>query len=436
MILQYRNHPSIVLWGVRINESVDNDEFYKRTNAIAHELDPTRQTSGVRYLEKSNLLEDVYAFNDFSHNGETPGCRPKSKVTTDMGKSFLISEHNGHMFPTKSFDSWKDRQEHALRHARVLDAAMSDGEHAGAFGWCMFDYNTHKDFGSGDRICYHGVMDFFRNPKLASALYASQGESGDVLDIGSSFDIGDYPGGQAGEAYIFTNADEVKLYKNGNYVTTFKPGAWKGLPHGPIAVDDTIGDLLRSQEGFTGSKEKLMRECLVATGKYGMSNLPLSYKLKLGYAMVRYKMSFQDGVELYGKYIGNWGGEATKWRFDAYRGGRLVKSVTKAPGSRLHIEALPSQTELNEDSTYDMAAVRIRVLDDYGNVASFAQLPIELDAEGSIELIGPRTVTAEGGMCGTYVKSVGKEGNGKLSIKAAGIEAVEIDFKAKIKEGE
>ena len=38
MILQNRNHPSIILWGVRINESVDNDAFYTRTNKIAHQL--------------------------------------------------------------------------------------------------------------------------------------------------------------------------------------------------------------------------------------------------------------------------------------------------------------------------------------------------------------------------------------------------------------
>lgn len=27
MVIQYRNHPSIILWGVRINESQDDDEF-------------------------------------------------------------------------------------------------------------------------------------------------------------------------------------------------------------------------------------------------------------------------------------------------------------------------------------------------------------------------------------------------------------------------
>ena len=80
MILQNRNHPSIILWGVRINESVDDDAFYTRTNQIAHQLDPSRATSGVRYLEKSHLLEDVYAYNDFSHNGVTPGAKPKKEA--------------------------------------------------------------------------------------------------------------------------------------------------------------------------------------------------------------------------------------------------------------------------------------------------------------------------------------------------------------------
>ena len=122
MVLQYRNHPSIVLWGVRINESLDDDDFYRETNALAHSLDPSRQTSGVRYLEKSHLLEDVYAYNDFSHDGTAPGAKKRSAVTPDMDKPYLISECNGHMFPTKSFDPWEKRQEHALRHARVAGA--------------------------------------------------------------------------------------------------------------------------------------------------------------------------------------------------------------------------------------------------------------------------------------------------------------------------
>ena len=65
MIRRDWNHPSIVLWGVRINESQDDQDFYTRTNAVAHELILTRQTGGIRYFQDSELLEDVFTMNDF-----------------------------------------------------------------------------------------------------------------------------------------------------------------------------------------------------------------------------------------------------------------------------------------------------------------------------------------------------------------------------------
>ncbi|MCM1148530.1 MAG: glycoside hydrolase family 2 protein [Butyricicoccus sp.] len=434
LILQYRNHPSIVLWGVRINESQDDDEFYARTNAIARELDPSRQTSGVRYLEKSHLLEDVYAYNDFSHDGKAPGAKPKKAVTPDTEKALLISECNGHMYPTKPFDTWDRRQEQALRHIRVQNAALA--EHAGCFGWCMFDYPTHKDFGSGDRICYHGVMDAFRNPKLAAAAYVSQGEDAPMLVVGSSMDIGDYPAGHLGEVYVFSNADRVDLYKNGVFVTNLRRSQWSSLPHPPFVVDDTIGELLESQEGFPPEKAKLLRDCLLAAGKYGLAGLPASYKAKMAWCMARYGLKFQDGVELYGKYVANWGGEATVWRFDGIKNGETVISVTCRPSARLHLDVRASHTALTEGSSYDMAAVRVRILDENGNPAPYAQLPVSFTLSGDLELAGPTTATAEGGMCGTYVRTLGKTGAASLTVHTEQTEDVTIQFSIKIEEEE
>ena len=427
MVLQYRNHPSIILWGVRINESMDDDAFYTRTNAIAHALDPSRATSGVRYLEKSNLLEDVYAFNDFSHTGSNPGVKRKKDVVREKGKPLLISECNGHMYPTKPFDDWPHRQEHALRHARVLNAAYADREHVGCFGWCMFDYATHKDFGSGDRICYHGVLDSFRNPKIAAALYASQGEK-TVLAVSSSMDIGDYPAGQVGTVYVFSNAQRVELYKNDAYVTALKPSPWTALPHPPLCVDDTIGALLESQEHFEKPKADALRDCLLAAGKYGLAGLPLSKKLKMAKCMVKYKMKFSDGVALYGKYVGNWGGEATRWRFEAKNGEKTVASVTLSPSRQLHLEVRASASVLKEGDTYDMAAVRVRVLDENGNPAPYAQLPLQYTLEGAAQLAGLAVQTAEGGMGGTYLRTVGKPGQAKLTVSAPGCESVCVSF--------
>ena len=430
MVLQYRNHPSVFLWGVRINESQDDDALYERTNAIARMLDPTRATSGVRYIEKSHLLEDVYAFNDFSHDGITPGCKKKSRVTPDMDKPLFISECNGHMFPTKSFDTWAKRQEHALRHARVMHAAMEDGEHAGCFAWCMFDYQTHKDFGSGDKICYHGVLDMFRNPKTAASLYAAQGAK-PVLEVGSPMDIGDYPAGKNDEIYAFTNAEEIRLYKNDAYVSSFFPEEDGTGMHLPVLIDDLIGDLLESQEGFDPVKAERIRESLFAVKEYGPANLPAAEKAKLGYCMLRYKMSYKDCYDLYGKYVGNWGGEATVWRFDAVTDGKVVCSVSKSPGTDLHLECRASSTVLRDEDTFDMAAVRVRVLDENNNISSYAQVPITAKITGDAELVGSAVMTAEGGMCGFYVRTKEKgrkHGKALLTIHAEGMQEQKIEF--------
>ena len=165
MVCQYRNHPSIILWGVRINESEDNDKLYTRTNEMAKKHDDTRATGGVRYITDSNLLEDVYTFNDFSHEGDNAGITKRSKVTKNSNAPYIVTEYNGHMFPTKSFDNEMTRFEQSYRHARIINDANKYEDISGAIGWCAFDYNTHKNFGSGDRICYHGVFDIFRNRK-------------------------------------------------------------------------------------------------------------------------------------------------------------------------------------------------------------------------------------------------------------------------------
>ena len=434
MVCQYRNHPSIFLWGVRVSGSADDEAFYKRTNETVRRLDPTRPTAGARNHRKSQLLEDVYAYNDFSHNGSNAGAKRKKDVTPDLSKALLISECNGHMYPTKSCDDAPHRQEHALRHARVLDAAYADGEHAGCFGWCMFDYATHKDFGSGDRICYHGVLDSFRNPKLAASVYASQGGEEPVLTISSAMDIGDYPAGQIGTVYVFTNAERVELYKNDVFVTTLHKSGWTALPHPPLAVDDTIGVLLETQEHFDKAKADTLRDCLLAAGRYGLAGLPLRYKLKLAWCMVRYKMSFADGVALYGKYVGNWGGAATRWRFDAKNGDTVVKSVTLCPSHRLHLEVTPSATVLQEGDTYDMAGVRVRILDENGSPAVYAQLPLTFAVTGAAALVGPAAATAEGGMGGTYLRTVGQTGTAALTVSAPQCAPVTVEFTVTKKE--
>ena len=148
MIERDFHHASIIIWGVRINESQDNHSFYKETNKVAHKLDKTRQTGGVRYIMGSELLEDVYTMNDFNCDGVNDPIRAQKFVTKlDKNVPYMITEYNGHMFPTKMQDSEERLIEHTKRHFDVINAVAIDESISGSTGWCAFDYHTHYDFG-------------------------------------------------------------------------------------------------------------------------------------------------------------------------------------------------------------------------------------------------------------------------------------------------
>ena len=229
MIERDRNHASIILWGVRVNESGDNDPFYLRTNALAHEIDPTRQTGGVRCFRESSFLEDVFTYNDFSNGVLEPNHQP-----------YLITEFAGHMFPTKSWDHEERLVDHALLHAKIHNSQLGNEKISGAIGWCAFDYNTHIEFGSGDRICYHGVMDIFRLPKWAAYFYKSQLPPSKqiVLQPATHWTLGDRSGGGINSLTVFSNCDEIEVMIGEIQVGKFEPDrdVYPNLPHPPFTV--------------------------------------------------------------------------------------------------------------------------------------------------------------------------------------------------------
>lgn len=467
MIVQWRNHASIILWGVRINESKDDDDFYKKTNEVAHELDSTRQTAGVKAHKKAHTFEDVYTYNDFVHSGSNEGCNPKKNVVPDMSLPYFVSEYNGHMFPTKTFDCEEHRRDHALRHANVLDAIAEHDDICGSFGWCMADYNTHKDFGSGDRICYHGVLDMWRNPKMAASVYSSQQDKEPVLEVASSMDIGEHPACFRGSTYIFTNADSVRMYKNDRFIKEYKKedSSYKHLAHGPILIDDFIGDAVEKGEtDFSKAQAKAVKTILNLAAVKGMSMSGELLRNALKLVLV-YHMNPASAVGYFNKYVGDWGGISTTYKFEAVKDGNVVKTVHKGPMKKMHLGVQVSHTELYEEATYDVASVRIAALDENGNVLSFYNEPLKLsvlrayDVSGvvgiessddivssgavasasgelPIEIIGPDVISLQGGLFGTYIKTTGKKGKAILRIetvdKSVSSEKIEVAFTVNI----
>jgi beta-galactosidase len=345
MIQRDWNHPSIVLWGVRINESWDDHEFYAETNRVARELDPTRQTGGVRFFLGSEFLEDVYTFNDFSNDILDPEHTPH-----------LVTEYNGHMFPTKSWDNEERRVEHALRHANIQSLAHRHPRVCGAIGWCAFDYNTHYEFGAGDRICYHGVMDIFRLPKFAAAVYASQQDPTQriVLQVASNWQIGDVKEGLIEPIYVFSNCDTVEAYVGGELKGKFQPDAarWH-LPHPPFVLRDLDAQLAKP---------------------YGDLHV-------VGYL----------------------------------NGQPVAEQRIAADALPRQLRLLPDDDTLRADGI-DMTRVVFQITDQHGSVLPYALSVVRLTLEGEADLFGPTLFPLVGGQGAVYVRA--RQTPGTVTLRA------------------
>jgi len=373
MIERDWNHPSIVIWGVRINESQDSHDFYAETNRLARALDPTRQTGGVRYITESEMLEDVYTMNDFIlGNEELPGAnRPRTPLrpqqeNTGLAKDvpYLITEFGGHMYPTKIYDQEQRQAEHVRRHLEVLNAAYGDPSISGAIGWCMFDYNTHSDFGSGDRICYHGVMDMFREPKFAAYVYASQCEPSEeiIMKPVTIWARGERNIGGALPLIVLTNCDQVEL-RYGSLTKRLGPDreTFPHLPHAPVVFD---------HRSFTPDE------------------------------------------------LGVWGMEWEDVHFTGYIGGKPVVEqhmVANPLPTSLQVEA---DTDTLRAGEHDTVRVIVRALDQAGSRLAFLHEAITIKVNGPAKVIGPATVAFQGGTTGFWLQATGEVGAVELEVSS------------------
>ena len=82
--------------------------------------------------------------------------------------------------------------------------------------------------------------------------------------------------------------------------------------------------------------------------------------------------------------------------------------------------------------SYDVAAVRIQMLDENDNLLNFCNEPLSLSVEGPIALIGDSLISLKGGMAGTYVKTVGKPGMAFLTIHSPQAKDVRIEFEVTV----
>lgn len=357
MIRRDWNHPSIILWGVRINESQDDHDFYTRTNALAHALDTGHQTGGIRYFQSSEFLEDVFTMNDFGFPLKKPN-HPK----------YLNTEFVGHTFPTKTTDDDERQREHTLRYVRIYNQLYSDPQYAGGIGWCAFDYNTHANFGSGDRICYHGVADIFREPKPAAGFYKSQCDPDEeiVLEPALHWAHGDESIGLT-TILVSSNCDHLKF---------------------------SIRERSLESNPWT-----LVAECDPAHAEFPY----LKYApFLLPYNVLDFK-----------KLAFPWG----DLRIDGYlKGQQVISKSLSGKGIDQKFMLLPDDTALIADGA-DTTRVVLRVTDEFGAVRTYADDAIELTLSGPAELIGANPFSLVGGTGAVWVRSQQTAGEVTLQAK-------------------
>jgi len=230
MILRDRNHPSVILWGVRGNEASpreeDDRELYSRTYALVREFDSTRPPGGARLSDAWHgkfVPEEVMTVNDYT-DWDSPSHWPQP-VTT---KPWLITEYGN---PTQ-YPVWAGEHsllEFTFHWMNYLDRLYSHPEIAGGVGWAAVDYNS-PEFNTPVAVtAHHCVDDIFRLPKgFSSYALASQADPsiyGPMVKIMST-----WQDNSGGKIYVASNAPEVELFVNGRSLGRAKPTEF---PHAP-----------------------------------------------------------------------------------------------------------------------------------------------------------------------------------------------------------
>jgi beta-galactosidase len=241
MIRRDRNHPAIVIWGTRANETTNEVELYRRTRAAAKALDDSRPDSGSmtpnsRKNWQQEWHQDVFAYDDYH-------ARPDGSVGIEdptPGVPYFLAEAVGQFNYTnrKNFDSKYRRagdaalqRAQALRHAQAHDRAAANPRSCGVIAWCGFDYASLINPFNGVKC--PGIADVFRIPKLGASFYLAQvsPKVRPVIQPNFYWDFGPQtPRGPGKRAVIFSNCERLELFIDGHQHATLHPDK-AGFPH-------------------------------------------------------------------------------------------------------------------------------------------------------------------------------------------------------------
>lgn len=275
MIVRDRNHPAIVIWGVRANESANDVALYRRTTALAKSLDDSRpdsgsMTPGSRKDWEENWHEDVFAFDDYhaEPDGSVGIADPVPGVPYMLAEAvgqFDYTAGKGFGIRYRRAGDVSLQQVQAVRHAQAHSRAGAKPRICGVIAWCAFEYASLVN--SYNTVKTPGIADVFRIPKLGASFYQAQGDPNVRPIIQPSFywDFGPQtPSGPGKQAAIFSNCDRLELSVGGQRKATLHPNAadFPHLKHPPFFADLDLDGSARPElriDGFVGNRLLLSR---------------------------------------------------------------------------------------------------------------------------------------------------------------------------------
>jgi beta-galactosidase len=267
MVRRDRNHPSVIVWGARLNETDDDTDLYTATQQAAKQLDDSRPTVGAMAgrHDTTDYQQDVFSQNDYSTVTAPDGTLQPTLMSPRTDLPYMVSEAIGTLSgPAKYYrrtDTQQVQQSQATAHAQVHDIVAGDDAYCGLLAWSGYDY----DSGSGNifqGVKYTGVIDLFRVPKPGAALYQAHVDPAvrPVIQPAFYWDFGPTsPVNQLDRATIWSNLDRLEVYVGGTHFATATPDTtdFPHLPYPPSIVDftgvDGSGNPELRIDGYLGS---------------------------------------------------------------------------------------------------------------------------------------------------------------------------------------
>ncbi|MCL2572291.1 MAG: DUF4982 domain-containing protein [Defluviitaleaceae bacterium] len=417
MIRRDRNHPSIIMWEVSLNETGDTsdtkfgewsgatDQFFRQCHEVAHEEYPGRQmftcgdTLGRKDPEYVGLDIPFIGWNSATHFYDRDFLPDKPSFTREYGDWEFGGNHsttrqvreNGEKALLVS--AWNMQWTH--NRTRGLGLVLGDSV------WVGMDYN--RGYSPTIPQCKSGVWDIFRRPKFSYYFYQSQVDATALKD--AMVFIATYWAKETPKLVVYSNCEELELYVNGNLINRKKcdngedsdyklnrklsdPAYWmeqKGVEDQKAIPNDFINEMIDEDLYFDGGNCKHL-----AHAPFTFTNIPFE-RGKLT------AIGYIDGKEV-----------------------ARDERITPEEALNICIDADTQDVALTADGS-DFIFVHAKVIDKNGTIVPWDIHQITFKAEGDAHLIGENPVYTQGGIASIILQAALNPGTVKLSATAKGL---------------